>query len=60
MRTSRTLAQLLAARTGESAQVELSKLLQTFGVTLQRENVRAVLRRLGDSTAASSTALADP
>ena len=44
---------------GESAQVELTKLLQTLGVTLQRENARAVLRRLGDNTAAASTALAD-
>ena len=36
----------ISARTGEGSSVESQRLLQTLGIALQRENARAVLRRL--------------
>ncbi|CAE7609172.1 unnamed protein product [Symbiodinium natans] len=46
-RTWRELGQLLAAKTGESEAVETEQLMQSLAVSLQRENARAILRRLG-------------
>lgn len=59
MQTWRQLAHCVAARTGEEAGAELGKLLQTLAISLQRENARAVLRRVGGSEARPAT-LADP
>ena len=46
VRTWRALGALMAARTGEAASVVTEHLHQALSVTLQRENARAVLRRL--------------
>ena len=46
MKTWRALGSLIAARTGESAGLVVDQLLQSLSVSLQRENARAVLRRL--------------
>ena len=46
-RTWKELGQLLAAKTGESEAVETEQLMQSLAVSLQRENARAILRRLG-------------
>ena len=43
----KALATAIAARSNESASVEHDRLLQALAVALQRENARAVLRRLG-------------
>ena len=40
------LAAAIAAQTGEPVSVEASRLYETLAVTLQRENARAVLRRV--------------
>ena len=44
--TWRQLAGLIAARSGDNPGVEADRLLQSLSVVLQRENARAVLRRL--------------
>ena len=44
--TWRQLAGLIAARSGDNPGVETARLLQSLSVVLQRENARAVLRRL--------------
>ena len=44
--TWRQLAGLIAARSGDSPGVETDRLLQSLSVVLQRENARAVLKRL--------------
>ena len=59
VRVWKVLGRLLSARSGEAAAVETDKLLQSLAVTLQRENARAVLRRLPVEGAAGSP-LADP
>ncbi|CAK9038385.1 132 kDa protein [Durusdinium trenchii] len=59
MQTWRQLPQCVAARSGEDAGVELAKLLQTLAGSLQRENARAVLRRVGGPDAHPAL-LADP
>ena len=46
MNTWRSLGSLLSARTGEPASLTIDQLLQSFSVALQRENARAILRRL--------------
>lgn len=46
VRVWKTLAIALAARSHESVAVETERLLQSLGITLQRENARAALRRL--------------
>jgi hypothetical protein len=45
-RTWRELAKGIAARSGEPVSVEHGRLTQALAVALQRENARAVLRRL--------------
>ena len=40
------LAAALSSRSGEGARVELQRMLQSFSIALQRENARAVLRRI--------------
>ena len=40
------LAAAIAAQTGEPVSVEANRLYETLAVTLQRENARAVLRRV--------------
>ena len=47
MKTWKELATAHAARSTETAGVECGRLLQALGLTLQKENARAVLRRLG-------------
>ena len=42
-RTWQALGQLLAAKTGEAEAVETEQLMQALGITLQRENARAIL-----------------
>ena len=59
VRVWKELGRLLSAKSGEAAAVETDKLLQSLAVTLQRENARAVLRRLPLEGAAGSP-LADP
>ena len=44
--TWRILGGLIAARSGDSPSAETDRLLQCLAITLQRENARAVLRRL--------------
>ena len=44
--TWRTLGGLIAARSGDSPSAETDRLLQCLAIALQRENARAVLRRL--------------
>ncbi|CAE7509804.1 unnamed protein product [Symbiodinium sp. CCMP2592] len=44
--TWRTLGGLIAARSGDTPAAETDRLLQSLAITLQRENARAVLRRL--------------
>ena len=46
MQTWRTLGSLIAARTGQSVGLAVEQLLQSLSVALQRENGRAVLRRM--------------
>ena len=46
LKTWRSLAAAIAARTSESSAKELQHLLQALGIALQRENARAILRRL--------------
>ena len=46
LKTWRSLGEAISARTGEGSSVESQRLLQTLGIALQRENARAVLRRL--------------
>ena len=46
-RTWQALGQMLAAKTGEAEAVEMEQLMQALAITLQRENARAILRRLG-------------
>ena len=61
--TWRSLGALLSARTGESKGIVTDQLLQAFSVTLQRENARAVLRRVPQSDsvrAASGASLPGP
>ena len=60
--TRRSLGALLSARTGESKGIVTDQLLQAFSVTLQRENARAVLRRVpqSDSVRAASGASLPP
>ena len=55
MQTWRQPAQCVAARTGEEAGAELGKLLQTLAISLQRENVRAVLWRVDGPEARPAT-----
>ena len=45
-KTWHQLSAALSARSGESSSVEQQRLLQAFAIVLQRENARAVLRRL--------------
>eukprot|EP00435_Cladocopium_sp_Y103_P062067 s521_g23.t1 len=45
-KTWHLLAAALSSRSGEGANVELQRMLQAFSIALQRENARAVLRRL--------------
>ena len=52
MITWRTLGSLISARTGESTSIVIEQLLQSLSVSLQRENARAVLRRLPTAAAA--------
>ena len=59
MRTWRALGSLLAGRTGEAQDVVVERLLQGLSVALQRENARAVLRRLPDC-AEPRSGLPDP
>ena len=54
MRTWKALGSLIAAQTGEATGLVVDQLLQTLSVTLQRENARAVLRRLPKPAAAPS------
>ena len=44
--TWRSLGALCAAHTGEAKSIAVDKLLQALSVALQRENARAVLRRV--------------
>ena len=46
LKTWQALAHALSARTGEPASLEADRLFQALAVTLQRENARAVLRRV--------------
>ena len=46
LKTWRSLGEAISARTGEGSSVESQRLLQSLGIALQRENARAVLRRL--------------
>jgi hypothetical protein len=46
LKTWRSLGEAISARTGEGSSVESQRLLQTLGIALQRENARAVQRRL--------------
>jgi len=46
LQTWRSLGEAISAHTGEGSSVESQRLLQTLGIALQRENARAVLRRL--------------
>ena len=48
VKTWLALAQATAAQSGEAVSVEASRLYEMLAVTLQRENARAVLRRLPD------------
>ena len=57
--TWRTLGGLLAARSGDTPGAQTDRLLQSLAVTLQRENARAVLRRLPVSAEAQA-AFAEP
>ena len=57
--TWRTLGGLLAARSGDTPGAETDRLLQSLAVTLQRENARAVLRRL-PVPAEAQAAFAEP
>ena len=52
MITWRTLGSLISARTGGSTSIVIEQLLQSLSVSLQRENARAVLRRLPTAAAA--------
>jgi hypothetical protein len=45
-KTWQLLAAALSSRSGEGASVELQRMLQSFSIALQRENARAVLRRI--------------
>ena len=54
LKTFKAIATALAARSNETAGLEFDRLLQCLSVALQRENARAVLRRL------SSSVLLDP
>ena len=57
--TWRVLGGLLAARTGDTPAAETARLLQCLAITLQRENARAVLRRLPE-TAGVTAPFAEP
>ena len=52
VRTWRSLGALIAGRTGEPASMVVERLHQALSVALQRENARAVLRRLPDAEGA--------
>ena len=56
----RTLGALLAAKSGDGSGAATEQLLQCLSVTLQRENARAVLRRLPDGAQSASTPLQNP
>mgnify|MGYP001814252087 CR=1 FL=1 len=57
--TWRALGSRIAARTGEAKGAVVEKLQQSLSVALQRENARAVLRRLPEAEAAAGGAAAD-
>ena len=60
LKTWQALAQGIAARSGELVGVEADRLFQSLAVTLQRENARAVLRRVPAGAEVGVAALADP
>ena len=53
------LGQMLGAKSGEGAAAATEQLFQSLSVTLQRENARAVIRRVC-SDAGSAPTLPDP
>ncbi|CAE7275446.1 unnamed protein product [Symbiodinium sp. KB8] len=59
VRTWKELAAALALRTGEPVSQESDRLYQALAISLQRENARAVLRRIPE-TPVHELALADP
>lgn len=59
MAVFRQLGSFLAARTGDSTSKMTEQLMQGLSITLQRENARAVVRRLPDDSA-SFNALSEP
>lgn len=59
MAVFRQLGSFLATRTGDSTSKMTEQLMQGLSVTLQRENARAVVRRLPDDSA-SFNALSEP
>ena len=60
VRTWKALGALHAARSGEPQSKVVEQLQQVLSVALQRENARAVLRRLPAGVEEPAAALADP
>ena len=60
VQTWRQLGKAVAARSGEPESTEVDRLLQALAVTLQRENARAVLRRLGEPAGGQEGPFTEP